>query len=558
MLSQLFINQIAVIERASIDFDRGFTVLTGETGAGKSIIIDAIHVILGERASRDLIRTGSKTASVTALFTELPAEAVRLAAEYGIPMEEENSLLLYREIREQGKAFCKINGAPVTVSMMKEIGQLLVTIHGQHESYELLSENVPINYIDSFGDLLPLLTQYQETYRRLKALQRQLEDFNTDEGEKARQIDLLKYQIGEIEEADLHIGEEDELIKERDSIRNREKIAESIAQTQILLAGDENRNGITADLSLAAEAMEQLADWLPEASATAQKLREAQYLAEDADAIIRDFNTDFDISSLDFIENRLDLLHRLHLKYGAGEEEVLAYLEKCRKQLHNIEFAEEEREKLETAYETEKQRAITAAKEISRKRKAAAEKFAEQVKAELQFLNMPGFELTVSIERVPLYALGCDRIQLLVSANKGEPPKPMSKIASGGELSRMMLAIKTVLSGKDDIDTLIFDEVDTGISGEAANKVGLKLKKVSENRQVICITHLAQIAALADHHFAITKQIKDERTFTEVAPLTEEKRAEELARIIGGNEITDLKRKMAEEMLRKAVDKPQN
>ncbi len=555
MLSQLIIHQIAVIEKASIDFEQGFSVLTGETGAGKSIIIDAIHVVLGERASKDLIRTGAKMASVSALFTELPEAVLALAQKFGVPTEEENSLLIYREIRTEGKAACKINGAPVTVSMLKELGQHLVNIHGQHESYELLSETVPIGYIDTFGEIESLLKEYSAVYARLKKTQKLLEEFDTDEGEKARRIDLLKYQIDEIAAADIHIGEQDELTAERNSIRNREKISSAVEETQILLAGDENQNGVLSDISLAAEQMETLTEWLPEAEAAAQKLREAQYLAEDADAMIRAINIDFDISSLDEIENRLDLLHKLHLKYGADEQQILVYLQECEKKLHNIEFADEERARLEDEYEAEKKKAIALAKDISKNRHTAAEKFAQLVKQELHFLNMPGFEFVVEIERVPLYSLGCDKVQFMVSANTGEPPKAMSKIASGGELSRIMLSIKTVLSGKDNIDTLIFDEVDTGISGEAANKVGQKLRQVSENHQVICVTHLAQMAAFADNHFFIAKHEEKGRTFTQVTRLNESQRVDELARIIGGDEITELKREMAREMLHKKLDK---
>ncbi|WP_099204198.1 DNA repair protein RecN [Scatolibacter rhodanostii] len=555
MLSQLFINKIAVIDKASIDFERGFTVLTGETGAGKSIIIDAIHVLLGERASKDLIRTGEKMASVSAVFSDLPDDILSLAESFGVPVEDDASLLIYREIRTEGKSACKINGAPVTVAMLKEIGQLLVSIHGQHESYELLSEHLPIQYIDSFGELASLLTSYQNSYHKLKEIQKRLDSFNSDEGEKARQIDLLRYQIEEISSADIHVGEQDELITERNSIRNHEKISSSVEKTQNLLVGDEERNGILSDITMAAEEMESLSEWLADAEKASQKLREAQYLLEDADEIIREINVDFDTTSLDIIENRLDLLHKLHLKYGTDEEQILSYLITCEQKLHDIEFADEEREKLETEYEKEKEKAILLAKQLSGSRKKAAERFAKQVKEELQFLNMLGFEFLVEVSRVPLNNKGCDKVQFLVSANKGEPPKPMSKIASGGELSRIMLSIKTVLSGKDNIDTLIFDEIDTGISGEAANKVGEKLRHVSLNRQVICITHLAQMASFADNHLFIAKNEREGRTFTEVTILDENKRIDELARIIGGNEITELKRKMAKEMLDKVLDK---
>ena len=552
MLSQLFIHNIAVIERASIDLDRGFTVLTGETGAGKSIIIDAIHAVLGERTSKELVRTGADTASVSALFTELGPQVTAALRELSVPLEEDGSLLVQREIRAEGRSLCKLNGAPATVSMLKSIGPLLVTIHGQHESYELLSPEVHMTYLDSFAGLEELLSQYQERYHRLRELQRQLGDFLTDEGEKARQLDLLQFQIQEIEEAGVRPGEREELSAQRDKIRNSEKIAEGVSLAKALLTGDEDRGGILSELDQAAAALERVVPFLPEGEACAQKLREAQYALEDADGLLDSLPVEFDPAALDQIEERLDLLYKLGLKYGETEEKILSYLEECREKLHAIQFSDQERERLEGLYEEEKSKSIALAKELSQLRKKASLAFSKRVKEELSFLNMPGMEFQVEIQRVPLTSTGCDKLQFLVSANKGEPPKPMSKIASGGELSRIMLAIKTVLSGKDKVATLIFDEVDTGISGAAANKVGQKLKQVSQNRQVLCITHLAQIAALADHHLRITKHVKDGRTFTQVDPLDLEGRKQELARIIGGEQVTQLQLDMAEEMIKKA------
>ena len=551
MLAQLFINNIAVIEKASIDLEEGFTVLTGETGAGKSIIIDAIHAVLGERTSKELVRTGAGTASVSALFTGLDEDTLKILDGLSVPREEE-SLLIQREIRLEGKSLCKLNGAPVTVSMLKTVGPRLVSIHGQHESYELLSPEVHMTYIDSFGGLEPLLQKYQDSYRRLRSIQHKLDAFHTDEGEKARQIDLLRYQIDEIEAAEVRIGEQEELAQERDAIRNREKIASAVELAKALLSGDEDNSGILSDVVRAASEMERAALYLPEAEEAAQKLREAGYLLEDADGLLHSLDLDFDPSALDAVEERLDLLYKLGLKYGASEEAVLAFLDECREKLHGIEFSDEEREHLESEYEQEKQKAIALAKELSAKRKHSSESFTKMVQHELAFLNMPGIEFVAEMERIPLTSAGCDKLQFLVSANKGEPAKPMSKIASGGELSRIMLAIKTVLSGKDKVDTLIFDEVDTGISGAAANKVGEKLRQVSRNRQVLCITHLAQIAALADNHLRISKHVNGDRTFTDVAPLDFEGRKRELARIIGGDAVTELQLEMAEEMLQKA------
>ena len=552
MLAQLYINNIAVIERASIDLDRGFTVLTGETGAGKSIIIDAIHAVLGERTSKELVRTGADTASVSALFTGLGEEARAVLSDLSIPWEEDGTLLVQREIKAGGRSLCKLNGAPATVSMLKAVGPYLVTIHGQHESYELLSPEVHMTYLDSFAGLEPLLGEYQQSYHRLRELQRQLEDLVTDEGEKARQVDLLRYQIQEIDEAQVRVGEGEELAQEREKIRNSEKIADGVELAKALLQGDEDQAGVLSGVEQAAAAMERVAPYLPEAEEAAQKLREAQYLLEDADSLLHGAAIDFDPAALDQIEERLDLLYKLGRKYGDSEEKILQYLADCQEKLHAIEFSDEERERLTALYEEEKQRAIALAKQLSEQRKRASLAFAKAVKAELAFLNMPGMEFLVDIQRVPLTAMGCDKLQFLVSANKGEPAKPMAKIASGGELSRIMLAIKTVLSGKDKVDTLIFDEVDTGISGAAANKVGQKLKQVSRDRQVLCITHLAQIAALADHHLRISKHVKGDRTYTQVEPLDLEGRKEELARIIGGDQVTQLQLDMAEELIKKA------
>ena len=552
MLSQLYIQNIAVIEKASIDLEKGFTVLTGETGAGKSIIIDAIHAVLGERTSRELVRTGASSASVSALFTGLDQDTLALLDRLSIPREEDGSLLIQRDIRLEGRASCKLNGAPATVSMLKELGPRLVTIHGQHESYELLSPEVHMTYLDSFGGLEDLLAEYQSAYRGLRETQRQLEALQTDEGEKARLSDLLHYQIDEIEGAGVRAGEREELETQREAIRNSEKIAEALELVRGLLSGDEEREGLLSEISQASSEASRVAAYLPELEEASQKLQEAGYLLEDVDDLLRNAGVDFDPELLESIEDRLDLLYKLGLKYGGSEEKILEYLEDCRSRLHQIEFSDEERERLEALYEEKKSRAIALAKQLSQKRKQASGLFIRQVKEELAFLNMPGIEFETEIQRVPLYAMGCDKIQFLVSANKGEPPKPMSKIASGGELSRIMLAIKTVLSGKDKVDTLIFDEVDTGISGAAANKVGQKLKQVSRDRQVLCITHLAQMAALADHHLLISKHVEGERTFTQVKALDLEGRKREVARIIGGDSITQLQLEMAEEMLQKA------
>ena len=552
MLSELFINNIAVIERASIDLEPGFTVLTGETGAGKSMIIDAIHPVLGERTSKELVRTGESSASVSAMFTGLSEDALAILDGMSVPREEDGSLLIQRDIRLEGKSACKLNGAPATVTMLKSIAPRLVGIHGQHESYELLSPELHMTYIDSFGKLETLLEKYRQSYKRLRELQRQLRDLNTDENEKSRRMDLLRYQIEELERANITPGERESLTESRDIARNSERISSAIEVVKGLLSGDEERGGILSDVSAAAGELERMAGYMSQLEEPVQKLREAGFLLEDADMALQSLSVDFDPAALDEIEERLDLLYRLGLKYGESEEQMLQYLADCQEELHKIEFSDEEKERLAAEYEKEKQNAIALAKELSAKRRAAGERFTKQVKSELAFLNMPGVEFVTQIERVPLTPTGCDKLQFLVSANKGEPPKPLSKIASGGELSRIMLAVKTVLSGRDKIDTLIFDEVDAGVSGAAANRIGEKLKEVSENRQVLCITHLAQIAAMADHHLRISKHVEKGRTYTQVEPLDLEGRKRELARIIGGEEITKLQLDMAGEMLKRA------
>jgi len=555
MLSQLSIQNIAVIEKASLNFESGFTVMTGETGAGKSIIIDSIGAILGERTSKELVRTGEKAARVSALFTEVSADTNKCLEELNIPLEEDGSVFIQREIKSEGKSLCRINGMAATVSMLKILAPTLISIHGQHDSYELLSENTHLGYVDSFGGLEPLLSKYQAEYKKLKQIQKRLEALQTDEGQKARRIDLLTYQIDELAAADIKPGEQEALKKERDTIRHSEKLAEEMAKVQALLLGGDDEGGALAGLTEALTSVEMMSELLTDLKDAPQKLREAIYLIEDVESTVRGTNVDFDPALLEETEDRLDMLYRLSLKYGETEEEMLSFLEKCQTELDEINFSEEEMEKLTAEFEEAKQKAISLAKDLSKKRKKSADKFVEKVREELLSLNMPGVIFTAEIVRVPLYNMGCDKIQFLISVNKGEEPRPMTKTASGGELSRIMLAIKAVLSEGDKIATMIFDEIDTGISGEAANRVGEKLKKVAKNRQVVCITHLAQIAALASHQMFISKREEDGKTFTKVEPLDENGRVRELARIIGGDIISDLRLDMAKEMLRKGLDK---
>ena len=549
MLSSLYIENIAVIERASIDFDKGYTVLTGETGAGKSIIIDAINAVLGERTSRDLIRTGAEKANVTALFSFINEKTKEKLAELNIPYENEE-LLITRDIR-QNRSTAKINGVPVNAGMLKEVGANLISIHGQHDSYELMDEEIHGRYIDSFGGLNSLLKSYQQEYNHLRAIKRELDKLLMDENQKSRRLDLLKYQVEEIEKASVKIGERDALISRRDTIRNGEAIMNALNFVKNALSGDGETEGAENLTAMAADTMETAAKNLPALEKISEKLNDLRYEIEDVAEEVRDLaeSFDFDPNELEEIENRLDLLYRLSLKYGETEEDILKYYEECINELRSIELSDEKIEELSAEFEVVKKKAVDLARELSHKRKDAGALFASRVKEELSFLNMPGVEFAVKQERVSLNINGCDKIEFLVSANRGEELKSMSKIASGGELSRIMLSIKTVLSGGDEIDTLIFDEIDTGISGEAANKVGLKLKEAAGDRQVLCITHLAQIAAMAKNQLLIKKETEGEKTFTKVRKLSRDERKTELARMIGGDGITELKLQMADEML---------
>ena len=558
MLAQLYIENIAVIEKCSIDFQKGFNILTGETGAGKSIVIDAINAVLGGRASREIVRSGAKAASVSALFTGVQAGTVACLEELGLAPDEDGNLLLQREIRAEGKTTCRINGRPATVAMLREVGVTLLSILGQHESYELLSPEQHVEYVDSFGGLEDLRQQYGQVYARLRAVKKEWDSLLMDENQKARRMDLLRYQIEELEAGAIQPGEQEELSQQRALFRNSEKVAESIASAKNALDGDEETAGAVTAVGAAADALEAAASFLPSLTGTAQKLRDLEYGLQDCLEEVRDAEEtlEYDPARLEQVENRLDQLYRLSLKYGSTEEEMLEFLEKSRSELLTIQLSDEKAQELEAEYESCKEQATQLAKSLSAGRRKAAGELASRVREELVFLDMPNVEFQVEQLRCPLNPLGCDKIQFLLSTNPGEPVRPMSKIASGGELSRIMLAIKTVLSATDQIETLIFDEVDTGISGSAARKVGLKLQQVSQNRQVLCVTHLAQIAALADAHFLISKTIEEHKTFTQVRPLDFEGRKGEIARIMGGTEITPLLLQNAEEMILAGQKKP--
>ena len=551
MLSQLYIENVAVIEKATIEFHKGFNILTGETGAGKSIIIDSMHGILGERTSKDMVRSGAESAFVSGLFTDLTEQAINKLQELGFEPEEDGSVLIHRTIQAEGKSTCRINGRPATVSALKELGKTLMNIHGQHESYHLLSPELHIHYIDESGDLNTLVKEYRSVYQELKQIQSEIGAHATDETEKLRRIDLLTYQIEELEQANLRENEKEELMERKTTMMHAEKIASAITAAKAALDGDESFDGVLSTLTAITASLQDSEQYLPALNPIIQKLHELSYGLEDVSDALREQESqmEFDASELLEIETRLDLLYRLSIKYGQTTEEMLAFLEKCRQELNQINHSEETLIQLNETYEILKEKAIQLAKTLSDKRKKTAEQFTKKVKHELQFLNMPGIEFQVEQERVPLTSNGCDKIQFLISVNPGEPAKPIAKIASGGELSRIMLAIQTVLSAHDDLDTMIFDEVDTGISGSAAQKVGLKLHEVSRYAQVICITHLAQIACLADYHLLIQKQVTENKTYTQVIPLSKEAQIKEIARMIGGQAITPLLLQNAQEMI---------
>lgn len=551
MLSQLYIENVAVIEKATIEFHKGFNILTGETGAGKSIIIDSMHGILGERTSKDMVRSGAESAFVSGLFTDLTEQAINKLQELGFEPEEDGSVLIHRTIQAEGKSTCRINGRPATVSALKELGKTLMNIHGQHESYHLLSPELHIHYIDESGDLNTLVKEYRSVYQELKQIQSEIGAHATDEAEKLRRIDLLTYQIEELEQANLRENEKEELMERKTTMMHAEKIASAITAAKAALDGDESFDGVLSTLTAITASLQDSEQYLPTLNPIIQKLHELSYGLEDVSDALREQESqmEFDASELLEIETRLDLLYRLSIKYGQTTEEMLAFLEKCRQELNQINHSEETLIQLNETYEILKEKAIQLAKTLSDKRKKTAEQFTKKVKHELQFLNMPGIEFQVEQERVPLNSNGCDKIQFLISVNPGEPAKPIAKIASGGELSRIMLAIQTVLSAHDDLDTMIFDEVDTGISGSAAQKVGLKLHEVSRYAQVICITHLAQIACLADYHLLIQKQVTENKTYTQVISLSKEAQIKEIARMIGGQAITPLLLQNAQEMI---------
>lgn len=554
MLKSISIENIAVIEKAEIAFSEGLNILTGETGAGKSIVIDSINAILGERTTRDVVRHGEKAACVTAFFENINEKAAALLSDMGIESEEDGSLIITRNISADGKSLCRINGRPATVSMLKAVSGELINIHGQHDSQQLLNPASHGVYIDKIADIDEILGEYLDLYNSLRAIKKEINELHMNEDEKAKRTDLLRYQTDEIKSADIKIGEQEELTRKKNNFMNAEKITGGLDDAYNILNGGDDAPGVITMLRSAAERLDICVRLYDKAEKTADLFREAYYSLESCSDDIRAMLSEFDFNAADReeTEERLDLIYRLSLKYGKTEKEILEYLEKAEKELSGIEMSDEKICQLREEYDQKLEKAKDLAFRISDERMSAAAKFTDEIKAELTFLDMPRVDFKVNNEQTMLTAKGIDKMEFLISTNPGEIPKPMSKIASGGELSRIMLAIRNVLADRGGVETMIFDEIDTGVSGRAAQKIAQKLKQVSRGRQVICVTHLAQIAAYADNHLKIEKNVEGDRTFTNITSLDFEERKAEISRIIGGVNITELTLKSAAEMLEQA------
>lgn len=549
MLKFLHIENIAVIERSDIEFSAGFNVLTGETGAGKSIVIDAINAVLGERTSKELIRAGCDTAEVSAVFGELDNATAAALSDAGVTPDDDGNIVIRRRLSAAGKGLIKLNDRPVTATELKEIGKHLVNIHGQHDNQALLDPERHLDYIDAVADDDPIKGKYYAEFRELNRIRKELAATETDEDEKRRRVGLLKYQINELESAGIKPGEYEKLQKKLAIARNYQKTAEALSRAYSALKGDDEFDGAVSLLTDAEKSLSSLHndEWDKKSSA----LADAAAAAEDVSAALYDFLENAELAGIDpdEINSRLETLDKLKAKYGNSEEEMLEFLEKARTELNDTEFSDKKAAELSTLLDDATERLIALADELTAARKKAAAEFEKQVCDILSYLNMPDVRFTVKFSKGRYTKRGCDTAEFMISANRGESVKPLCKIASGGELSRVMLAIKSVLLGRDPVGTMIFDEIDTGISGYTAGKVGTQLKKVAENRQVICVTHLAQIAAMADTHLLIEKKAEKDRTFTSVSPLSYEQRINEIARIMSGAQMTENLYNSAKELL---------
>ncbi len=550
MLSVLKIKNIAIIESAEIEFSQGFNVLSGETGAGKSIILDSINAVLGFRTSRELIRTGENQAQVTALFTSIGKNVEEKLTELDIPLSDDKSLLISRVIGFD-KNICKVNNSLINVTALREIGAELMSIHGQQDNRELLNSETHIGYIDALGDNSDLLNKYKETYESLVEVKTQIKKLSGDKAEKARRIDILSYQIDEIEKAEINPGEWEKLKDRRSELQNYEKIQGSLYGAGEALGGGDSFRGAVELLSGAYRELSSVSSFSKDLEELSSKLGDLYYEVEDIADVIRGSISDegFSQAELEETENRINLIYNLSKKYGATEEDILEYYENAKNELSDISFSDEKLEELKLKRDALEKSAMSLAEKLSSERKKTALSFSEKVCNELRFLDMPHIEFLVDFKEIPLCENGIDSAEFLISANVGEAPKPITKIASGGELSRIMLALKTIMANKDKVETMIFDEIDSGVSGRAALKVASKLKEVANGKQVLCVTHLSQLMAYADNHYLIEKKAIDGKTYTSVTPLDYEGRMYEIARITSGGEITEIQLKNAEEML---------
>ena len=549
MLSSLQIENVAVIQKAEVHFEPGLNVLTGETGAGKSILIDSINAILGNRTSKDLVRTGAAKAVIRAAFEQVPPAVLDKLEQSGY--ERSEALLLSREITAEGKSSCRINGMPATAAVLRELCGGLININGQHDSVGLLNPAHHLGILDDYAQNCTVFQEYYALYRELVRVKRELDALITDEAEKQRKIDLLQYQVQEIEDAGLTAGEEQTLENRRKVLANASAIRDRLAQSYALLSGSDDAAGAVDLLGEASNAVDAAAQLDPALTAAAGQLLDLYYNAKDvaADLIGRLDAYDTNDAELDEVEQRLDLLYRLKRKYGSTVEDVIAFGQKAREELDNIQHSQQRYD----ALQAEKLRLYTKAREkaeaLTQTRLKSFEELNTRISGTLDFLNMPGVRMTLRHTRGPLASHGQDSVEFYISTNPGEAPKPLAKIASGGELSRNTLAIKNAMADKDAVPTVIYDEIDSGVSGKAAGRIGEVLRQSAQGHQILCITHTAQIAALADCHLLIQKNVSNERTYTEIHPLDENGRVEALARLISGDHVTELSRANAREML---------
>lgn len=554
MLKSLNIENIAIIEKASAEFTAGLNILTGETGAGKSILIDSINAVTGEKTSRELIRTGEDAAQVSAFFENISDEIKLKLSESGLPCEEDGTLLLYRKIFRDGKNLCRINGAPVTVSMLKSIGMGLINIHGQRDSQALLDSERHIEFLDGFGGFGKEKQDYLDAFLRMQEIKSEIRSLNLDEAYKIRQTELLTHQIKELENAEITVGEKAALNRKKNILNNSQKLTTALRGALEALSGNDEISGAYSLINSASSLISSVSSLAKGLDSLTEQLGNANSYVDDCVRLIDDVLRQLEgiDGDIDSIESRLDTLYKLSKKYGETEEEMLSFLENAKAELESIVTSDERLNELNTEFAETLKSCREKAQKLSSKRKKAAEKMASAVKYELSFLDMPSCVFKVSITEAELSETGADAVEFLISANPGEEPKPLNKVASGGELSRIMLAMKNVLNKEGGVDTLIFDEIDTGVSGSAARRIAVKLSEVSEHSQILCITHLAQIAAFADSHKFLYKEVAGGKTYTRIRELASSDREKELARMTYGSAAEEIHIESARQMIASA------